>query len=55
MRVALPEVDASKPIQLDDYDEGSTVANNLELAIPLALVAVAMLVGGIMAQRRLKI
>lgn len=56
VRVALPEVDASKPIQLDDYDdEGSTVANSLELAIPLALVAVAMLVGGIMAQRRLKI
>lgn len=56
VRLALPEVNASTPIQLDDKDdEGSTVSNSLELAIPLALLAAAMLVVGIIAQRRLKI
>jgi len=58
VRVALPEANASAPIQLDDGDDddgNSTVANSLELAIPLVLLAAAMLVGGIIAQRRLKI
>ena len=56
VRVALPEANASTPIALSDNDdEGSTVANSLELAIPLVLLAAAMLVGGIIAQRRLKI
>jgi hypothetical protein len=39
----------------DDDDGGSTVRNSLELAIPLGLVAAAMLVGGILLQRRLKV
>jgi hypothetical protein len=58
VRVALPEANASAPIQLDDGDDddgNSTVANSLELAIPLVLLAAAMLVGGVIAQRRLKI
>jgi hypothetical protein len=56
VRVALPDVSAASPIQLDDGDDdGSTVENALELAIPLVLLAAAMLVVGIIAQRRLKI
>ena len=60
VRVALPA--ASGPVSIDsagkdgdDDDEGSTVKNSLELAIPLGLVAAALLVGGILAQRRMKI
>jgi hypothetical protein len=49
-------VSPSTRIQLDEGDdEGSTVENSLELAIPLVLLAAAMLVGGIFAQRRPKV
>ena len=60
--VRVPVPAASGPVSVDnggndgdDDDEGSTVANSLELAIPLVLLAGALLVGGIIAQRRLKI
>lgn len=63
VRIALPAASGSVSIDNggndggdgDDDDNGSTVRNSLELAIPLGLVAAAMLVGGIIAQRRLKI
>ena len=60
VRVPLPNASGSVSISDNsggdsDDDEGSTVRNSLELAIPLGLVAAALLVGGIIAQRRLKI
>ncbi len=60
VRVPLPAASGSVSLDTggndgDDDDEGSTVKNSLELAIPLGLVAAALLVGGIIAQRRLKI
>ena len=62
VRVPLPNASGPVPIadngggDGDDDDDGSsTVRNSLELAIPLGLVAAAMLVGGILLQRRLKV
>ena len=60
VRVPLPNASGSVSISDNsggdsDDDDGSTVRNSLELAIPLGLVAAALLVGGILAQRRLKI
>lgn len=62
VRVPLPNASGSVSIDAngdgdgdDDDDGGATVRNSLELAIPLGLVAAAMLVGGILLQRRLKV
>lgn len=62
VRIPIPAASGSGTVSIDngggdgdDDDSGSTVRNSLELAIPLGLVAAALLVGAIVAQRRLKL
>jgi len=57
VRFSLPDLSAATPIPVDteDGDERSPVAKSLKLAVPLVLLAAVMLVGGTIAQRRLKI
>lgn len=55
VRMALPDTTGSAPIELDDDGGPDGLTSGVDLAIPLVLVAAALLVAGLFARKRLRV